>query len=323
MGRQRYLAITGGVGGAKLGLGLSKILAGDELAFVVNTGDDFQHLGLHISPDIDTLIYTLAGQSNTTTGWGRKGETWQFMSVLAELGGETWFKLGDKDLAIHVERTRKLGEGQSLTELTVELASAFGITHAVLPMSDDAVRTVIQTRDGDLDFQHYFVRDQCEPAVTGFEFHGAESSRPSPAVTDWLESDDLGGVILCPSNPFVSIDPILSVPGIREALQRCAAPVIAVSPVVGGAAIKGPTVKMMQELKLPNTATWVAEHYGDFLQGFVVDSADAADKSVVEAMGIECEVTKTVMTSLGDRVELAQSCLEFVSRLSQSPSSTS
>jgi len=323
MGLRRYLAITGGIGGAKLGLGLSKILAGEELAFIVNTGDDFQHLGLHISPDIDTLIYTLAGQSNTTTGWGRMGETWQFMAALAELGGETWFQLGDKDLAVHVERTEKLGKGQSLSDFTIELAKAFGIAHPVLPMSDDAVRTIIQTTGGDLEFQHYFVRDQCEPAVSGFEFRGAESARPSPSVTDRLESDDLNGVILCPSNPFVSIDPILSVPGMREALQCCAAPVIAVSPLVGGAAIKGPTVKMMQELKVPNTAASVAEHYSDFLQGFIIDTADALDKPTIEAMGIECEVTKTVMTSLDDRVELAQACLEFVSRLSQSRRSTS
>ena len=320
---RRYIAITGGVGGAKLGLGLSRTLAVDELTFIVNTGDDFQHLGLHISPDIDTLVYTLAGQCNTLTGWGRRDETWQFMSALADLGGETWFNLGDRDLAMHIERTARLARGQSLSELTGELAVALGVVHPILPMSDASIRTIVKTAAGDMDFQHYFVRDQCRPAVTGFEFRGADAARPSEAVMECLRSDDLTGVILCPSNPFVSIDPILSVPGLREELRRCTAPVVAVSPVVGGAAIKGPTVKMMQELEIPNTAIQVAERYRDFLHGFVLDALDAADKPEIEAMGIECAVAETVMTTIDDRVKLAHSCLKFVSRLSQSPQSTS
>ena len=258
MAVRRFLAITGGIGGAKLGLGLSKILGGDELAFVVNTGDDFEHLGLHVSPDIDTLVYTLAGQNNLQTGWGRSDETWTFMSALEALGGETWFKLGDKDLAMNVERSWRLAAGQDLTAVTAKLAASLGVTHQILPMSDDAVRTVVNTEQGDLDFQHYFVRDKCKPVVTGFEFNGAEQAGLPETLGEWLHSDSLAGVILCPSNPFVSIDPILSVPGLRDGLKKCRAPVIAVSPIVGGQAIKGPTVKMMQEMTIPNTATWVA-----------------------------------------------------------------
>jgi len=323
MRKQRYLAVTGGIGGAKLGLGLSKILGDNELAFIVNTGDDFEHLGLHISPDIDTLIYTLAGESNTKTGWGRSNESWQFMSALTALGGESWFMLGDKDLAMHVERTQKLVAGQNLTDISNALAISLGVRHRILPMSNNPVRTIIKTAAGELDFQHYFVREKCEPAVTGFEFRGAEQATPPPAVIEWLRSDELAGVILCPSNPFVSVDPILSVPGLREELRACGAPVIAVSPVVSGAAIKGPTVKMMQELEIPNTAVRVAEHYSDFLQGFILDTEDAASQTAVEELGISSHVTQTIMTTMDDRVQLAHTCLEFVSRLSQSQQTTS
>jgi len=322
MARRRYLAITGGIGGAKLGLGLSKILGADELAFVVNTGDDFEHLGLHVSPDIDTLVYTLAGESNSSTGWGRSDETWAFMSALEAFGGETWFSLGDKDLAMNVERSWRLAAGQKLTAVTGELAAALGVKHKVLPMSDDAIRTVVKTAQGDLSFQHYFVRDKCEPVVAGFEFKGAEKAGLPAALSDWLSSDDLAGVIVCPSNPFVSIDPVLSVPGLREALQRCSAPVIAVSPVVGGKAIKGPTVKMMRELAVSNTAVWVAGHYADFLNGFVLDTQDTASEKDIEELGIASLVTPTVMSTLEDRVQLARDCLEFISRLSQSQQAT-
>lgn len=322
MATRRYIAITGGIGGAKLALGLAKVLGDDELAFIVNTGDDFEHLGLHVSPDIDTLVYTLAGQNNLQSGWGRSDESWHFMTALAALGGETWFGLGDKDLAMHVERTRRLAAGQNLTAVTGELAAALGIGHRILPMSDDAIRTTVKTRQGDLDFQHYFVRDKCQPVVTGFEFRGAEAARLPPELGEWLRSDDLSGVILCPSNPFVSMDPILSVPGLREGLQQCSAPVIAVSPVIGGQAIKGPTVKMMQEMGVPNTAAWVAGHYRDFLHGFILDTQDAASEADIEALGIASHVTQTVMVTVEDRVQLANACLEFVSQLSQSRQTT-
>jgi LPPG:FO 2-phospho-L-lactate transferase len=239
-----YLAITGGVGGAKLALGLSHVLSPDEIAFAVNTGDDFEHLGLSISPDIDTLTYTLADLANRELGWGRQDETWAFMDTLERFGGETWFRLGDRDLALHAYRTQALRAGSTLTGVTAEICRKLGITQAVLPMSDDPVRTTILTPDGPLAFQHYFVRDRCRPAVTGFEFRGADQARLNPRIEALLP--DLKGVIICPSNPFVSVDPLLSIGSTRALLAGLTAPVVAVSPIVGGTAIKGPTAKMMK-----------------------------------------------------------------------------
>lgn len=316
MTKLHYLAITGGVGGVKLALGLSKLLRADELAFVVNTGDDFCHLGLHISPDVDTLIYTLAGECNPETGWGRRDESWQFMQALTALGGESWFQLGDKDLATHIERTRRLADGQTLSEVTQALAAALGVRHTILPMSNDAVHTRVNTDRGPMDFQHYFVREQCKPSVTGFVFEGCEAARINPAIDEWLDSDRIGGIILCPSNPFVSVDPILAVPGLRQRLRACRAPVVAVSPVVGGAAIKGPTVKIMRELSLPATAIGAAAHYEDILDGFVLDIEDAALAPAVESLEMAAKVTNTVMVTLEDRVQLARDCLAFIRQLS-------
>jgi LPPG:FO 2-phospho-L-lactate transferase len=306
----KILAITGGVGGAKLALGLSRLLGPDEVAFAVNTGDDFEHLGLEICPDLDTLAYTLAGLANPETGWGRRDETWQFLDTLAQLGGETWFKLGDRDLALHVRRTRALADGATRTEVAALVAERFGIAHRLLPMSDDPVRTTVHTPDGPLAFQHYFVRERCEPAVTGFEFRGAADARPSPALLDWLAAAD--GVVICPSNPFVSVDPMLSVPGMRQALVDAAAPVVAVSPIVGGTALKGPAAKMMRELHLPASADQVAAHYAGLLDGFVMDQEDGA---LTDLVSVPTVVTQTVMRSLQDRIDLAGTVLEFLQRL--------
>jgi LPPG:FO 2-phospho-L-lactate transferase len=311
----RYLAITGGVSGAKLALGLSNLLAGDALTMIVNTGDDFRHLGLHISPDIDTLVYTLAGLSNPDTGWGRRDESWQFMDALAALGGETWFSLGDRDLAMHIERTRRLEAGESLTRVTTGLASSLGIESRILPMSDDRVRTQVMTAGGVMDFQHYFVRERCEPVVSGFKFDGADSANINPEIDQCLSDPALAGIILCPSNPFVSIDPILAVRGMQQRLVQSSVPIVAVSPIVGGAAIKGPTVKIMQELSIPNTASRVAGHYRHFLDGFVLDNEDAALRDEVEALGMKVSVTQTVMETLDERVKLAQVCLDLVGQL--------
>jgi len=313
--KARYLAITGGVGGAKLALGLARLLGGKQLAMVVNTSDDFRHLGLHISPDIDTLVYTLAGENNPDTGWGRRDESWNFMEALAGLGGETWFSLGDRDLAMNVERSRRLASGETLGQATAALAAALGIEHTILPMSNDPVQTRVRSGDEWLDFQHYFVRDKCAPEVSGFEFHGVEKARVNPEIETWLDDPELAGVILCPSNPFVSIDPILALPGLRERLRACAAPVVAVSPVVGGSAIKGPTVKMMRELQVPNTATWVANHYRDFLDGFILDEQDAALKPDVTELGLVCGIANTVMVTLEDRLGLARHCLDLLHEL--------
>ena len=312
---RRVVALSGGIGGAKLALGLSRILPGEDLAIIANPGDDFEHLGLTVCPDTDTLLYTLAGLANPETGWGRKGESWSFMAALAELGGETWFRLGDRDLALHVERTRRLGAGESLTRITDAVRRRFAIEARILPASDDPVRTVVETATGELAFQHYFVRDNCEPAVTGFRFEGAADASASPEVQAALADRQLRVIVVCPSNPFISIDPILAVAGLRQAIEAAGAPVIAVSPIVGGEAIKGPTAKMMAELGLPTTAAAVAGHYGGLLDGFVLDSADAAAEGDIRALGLEVLSTDTVMVDLADKEKLAEAVLAFAGRI--------
>ena len=305
-----YLALTGGIGGAKLALGLAQVLGPKEVVFVVNTGDDFEHLGLHISPDLDTLTYTLAGRCDTDTGWGRGDETWHFMAALEELGGETWFRLGDRDLALHVERTRLLAAGATLTEVARHVGEALGIGHRILPMSDDPVRTIVHTPDGTLSFQHYFVRDRCRPEVSGFDFRGAGRAAPNPRILEVLE--DCRGILICPSNPFVSVDPILAVSGMRAALKACSAPLVAVSPIVGGRAIKGPTAKMMRELDVPVTARQVALHYGDLLDGFLLDEQDAALNGT---LAVPTAVAQSVMVTLEDRIALAEAAVAFIENL--------
>lgn len=302
------LALTGGVGGAKLALGLANILGPDEVAFVVNTGDDFEHLGLHIAPDMDTLTYTLAGLSNPTVGWGRADETWGFMAALEQLGGEGWFRLGDRDLALHLRRRSLLDAGLGLTAATAQIAARLGVRHQVLPMSDDPVRTQVLTANGPLAFQHYFVRDRCVPVAQGFEFAGAETAKLNPAIS-WQR---VQAIVICPSNPFVSVDPILAVPGMREALAGSGAPIVAVSPIVGGEAIKGPTAKMMRELGMPATTVAVAEHYKGSVTHFVVDAVDADAAPAVAALGMRTTVAQTVMRTLEDRMQLAHTVLKFV-----------
>ncbi len=305
-----YLALTGGIGGAKLALGLSHILAPDALGFVVNTGDDFEHLGLHVSPDLDTLAYTLADASNTSTGWGRKNETWRFMEALGQLGGETWFQLGDADLAVHISRTQMLKAGLTLTEATKAISTRLGVVHAIIPMSDQPVRTLVHTTGAILPFQHYFVRERCQSQVTGFEFAGVEDAEPNPVLLALL--DECEGIIICPSNPFVSIDPILAVPGMAAALQSCKSPIVAVSPIVGGAAIKGPTAKIMAELGQPASADQVARHYQGLLDGFILDSQD---KALADHLPIPALVEPTIMVTLQDRKRLAAAALDFIKDL--------
>jgi LPPG:FO 2-phospho-L-lactate transferase len=305
-----YLAITGGVGGAKLALGLSHVLPPDDIAFAVNTGDDFEHLGFCISPDIDTLTYTLADLSNKELGWGRQDETWAFMEAMESLGGETWFRLGDRDLALHAYRTQALKAGRNLTEVTAEICQRLGIPQQVLPMSDDPVRTTVRTPDGPLAFQHYFVRDRCAPVVTGFEFRGADSARLNPRIEALL--GDLKGVIICPSNPFVSVDPLLSIGRTRQLLADLRVPVVAVSPIVGGTAIKGPAAKMMAELNIPSNAAAVAAHYDGLIDGFVLDEQDRA---LDGTLAVPSTVTQSVMLTLDDRISLARTTLEFLESL--------
>jgi LPPG:FO 2-phospho-L-lactate transferase len=305
------LALSGGIGGAKLALGLYRILPPGALTVVANTGDDFEHLGLVISPDIDTLLYTLAGLDNPELGWGRRDETWTFMAALGSLGGETWFNLGDGDLATHVERTRRLAAGESLSQITDDFRRRLGISARLLPMTDVRVRTRLRTAEGWLDFQDYFVRQRCAPVLREIAFAGADEAQPQPTFLAALADNNLRAVVICPSNPFISIDPILSLPGICEALRACAAPVVAVSPIIGGKAVKGPTAKMMAELGLPVDAAAVARHYGDILDLYVADETDAAE---VRGLGVPVILARTLMLSLEDREALARVVLEAAGR---------
>jgi LPPG:FO 2-phospho-L-lactate transferase len=309
------LALSGGVGGAKLALGLAHCLEPTELTIAANIGDDFEHLGLTICPDIDTLTYTLSGVSNQQLGWGRAGDTPTFMHALKELGGETWFHLGDGDLALHVARSHRLRLGESLSQITADVSQKLGIATRILPASNDRVRTIVQTAAGPLPLQHYFVRDQCAPEVSGFIYEGAESARVNPEILDTLASPSLSAVIICPSNPYISIDPMLSMPELTQALKRCPAPIVAVSPIVGGQSLKGPTAKMMQELGAEVSAVTVARHFTDFIDGFILDPADAKLESAVRAEGINCHMTPSVMKSLDDRVHLAKETFEFATSM--------
>ena len=310
-----YLAFSGGVGGAKLALGLSRCLAPEQLTVIANTGDDFQHFGLHISPDLDTLMYTLAGVSNIEQGWGQQRETWNFLTAMEALGEDCWFRLGDRDLATHVLRTQWLQSGRSLSEVTLQLCAQLGVAANLLPMTDDPVRTWVRCTEEVIPFQHYFVKRRCQPEVSGFQFRGIEQARPQPRFLECLNSANLKGVIICPSNPFVSVDPLLHLPGIRELLQASAAPIVAVSPLVGGRAIKGPLAKMMAELGMPVTATAVARHYRGLIDCFVVDEGDATLAGEIEDLGMQVAVTQTIMHSLEERVALAEFVIDQVSSL--------
>ena len=301
------VALAGGVGGAKLADGLARILPPDNLTVVVNTGDDFEHLGLRICPDLDTVCYTLAGIANPATGWGRSGETWNAMQSLEALGGPQWFRLGDLDLGTHLERTRRLGLGDSLSQITRDFCRAWGIELTVLPMSDDAVVTWVYTDAGVLAFQEYFVHQHCQPQVRGFRFEGVERAQPAPGVLDALQSAQL--VVICPSNPWVSIEPILSVPGIRQSVEEKF--VMAVSPIIAGRAVKGPAAKMYTEMGIEPSAVSVARHYGALLDAFVLDQEDVDQCQELRLQGLPTLTTNTLMTSADDRQRLAKEVLEF------------
>jgi LPPG:FO 2-phospho-L-lactate transferase len=297
------------VGGAKLADGLARVLPAEKLTVIVNTGDDFQHLGLTICPDLDTVLYTLAGVANAETGWGRAGESWRTMEEVGRLGGPGWFRLGDLDLATHLVRSQMLNAGESLTAVTRHLRQCLGVAADILPMSDQPAPTVVETADGLLPFQVWFVRELWQPAVK--KIHLPEDARATAAVVEALERADV--VVLAPSNPFVSIDPILNVYPVRALIEDVPRAVVAVSPIVGGRALKGPAAKMMAEMGLPATAEAVAGYYGELLDGFVYDSQDAGQ--VKNDDGLALLAVDTVMNTAADRERLARDVMEFVETL--------
>ncbi len=308
MSAGKVIALSGGVGGAKLVLGLSYVLPPEQLMVVTNTGDDFDHFGLRICPDTDTVLYTLANLADKSKGWGRVDETWTFMEVMKSLGGEDWFNLGDGDLALHILRTQGLAQGKTLTEVTAQVSKAWGVHVEVIPMCDQSVATIVETENGPLAFQHYFVRDRCEPVAKGFTFNGIEDAVANPIAVDAI-THSAEAIIITPSNPFVSVDPILKVPGMRSALQASKAPVIAVSPIVGGVAIKGPAAKMMAELGIPTSALEVARHYQGLIDAMVIDEVDEHLVPEIQDLGVKVCVTQTVMNDLHDRIKLAKDVL--------------
>ena len=302
----KIVALAGGVGGAKLVDGLALLLQPRDLTIVVNTGDDFEHFGLYISPDLDTVCYTLAGLANNKTGWGQQGDSFHVLEYVQKLGGPGWFLLGDKDLATHLERTRLLGAGLLLSQITQIFCKTWGIRHLVLPMSNQPVRTIVNTVEyGELTFQEYFVHQNCKPKVQGFRFSGIESAQPTPGVLEAIEAAD--AIVFCPSNPWVSIDPILALAGIRSALTKKT--VLAVSPIIKGHTIKGPAANMFTELGLPPSALSVAHHYGNLLSGFIMDSADS---DLSRELSIPVTVTDTIMITLDSRRNLAQVVLNSI-----------
>ena len=295
------VALSGGIGGAKLALGLATVLPHGELTVIANTGDDFTHLGLEISPDIDTLLYTLAGLDNPALGWGRRDETWSAMETLAALGGPDWFRLGDRDLALHLWRTAALRAGAPLSRVTADLAARLQIATRILPAADAPVRTMLRTDQGWLAFQEYFVHRGCAPVLHELRFDGADAAAPAPGVVAAIAA--ARAVVICPSNPFISLGPILAVPGIRDALAATTAPVIAVSPILAGRAVKGPTAKMMAELGLPVSARAVAEHYGGLLDVFVAEPEDAPTLTDLPVRVISAPI---LMRSLAEKTALAR-----------------
>jgi LPPG:FO 2-phospho-L-lactate transferase len=305
--RGPIVALAGGVGGAKLAHGLAQVLPPEDLTVIVNTGDDFEHLGLSICPDLDTVCYTLAGLANPDTGWGRTNETWNAISSAEKLGAPNWFRLGDQDLGTHLERTRRLKEGQPLSQITKDFCKAWGIEQTVLPMTDSPVRTMVDTDEGELAFQEYFVHRQCEPRVKGFRFDGAEGAQPTPGAREAIASAQ--AIVICPSNPWVSIDPILQVLTLTAVEGK---PIVAVSPIIGGKTIKGPAAKMFAELGIEPSALAVAKHYQGLLSGFVLDGID---RHLSDKIAMSTLIIDTIMKSDADRARLATDVLHFVGSL--------
>lgn len=306
----KVVVLTGGVGGAKLVLGLTQVHPPQSITAIVNTADDFRHMGLLVSPDIDTLLYTLSGKANVAQGWGREGESWSFMDAMKSLGGEDWFLLGDGDLALHVLRSHLIAQGQPLDAVIARFAAAWGLKSAILPMSNDPVATHVLTDEGDLPFQHYFVERRCEPAVRSIRFEGSGQARPAPGVIESILDSETRAIVIAPSNPWLSVDPILAVPGIGDALRAASAPVVAVSPIVGGQAVKGPTAKLMAELGLTVTNDVIERHYAGIIDALLIDGRDSAD-----GLTLPYAVTDTLMKTLDDRGRVAGEALALAARI--------
>lgn len=309
--KEKVVVLTGGVGGAKLVLGLAQIIAPENIIAITNIGDDFRHLGLAISPDIDTLLYTLAGKANAQQGWGREGESWNFMEVLRSLGGADWFQLGDGDLALHILRTLRLAKGDTLSQIIRDFARAWDVGVNVLPMSDDLVTTYLSTDDGDLAFQNYFVELRCAPVVRSIRFEGASVAKATPGIVDAILGSETEAILIAPSNPYLSVDPILAVPDIRQALLSATAPIVAVSPIIDGKAVKGPTAKLMGELGIAVAPRSIADHYAGLIDGLVIDERDEA-----EEIEIATASTDTLMIDLADRVRVASTALALARTVS-------
>jgi LPPG:FO 2-phospho-L-lactate transferase len=311
-GEKKIVALCGGVGGAKLALGLDRISLPGATTIVVNVGDDFEHLGLRICPDIDTVLYTLGNLSDQERGWGRAGESWNFIENVKLLGGDDWFLLGDKDLALHVTRTQHLRRGGTLSDFVARAAKLFGIRSNIVPATDAVISTVIDTDQGVLPFQEYFVKQRCAPRVKSIQFEGAASAAAVPCVLSALSDPALHAIIICPSNPYLSVDPILAIPGIKAALQDRTAPVIAISPIVSGGAIKGPTTKIMAELNLAPSQRSIAAHYQGLIDALVVDVSDERE---ARDLSVQTFVVPTVMTTIEQKIQLARDVIDAAASL--------
>ncbi|MEM3506516.1 MAG: 2-phospho-L-lactate transferase [Candidatus Bathyarchaeia archaeon] len=309
----KLVALAGGVGASRFLEGLIRVVPEEDITVIVNTGDDIELHGLHISPDIDIVIYTLAGIVDEEKGWGIKGDTFHCLEMLGKYGYETWFKLGDKDLATHIYRTQLLRSGYKLSEITKKLCESLGLKLKILPMTNDKFETKILTDKGKMHFQEYLVKRGAEDKVLGVYFEGSEKAKPTPSIIDSLLNSD--AIIVCPSNPIVSIGTILSIKGIKEALNKTKAKKIGISPIVGGSPIKGPADKLMKGLGIEVSAYGVATLYKDFLDAFIIDELDKSEAQKIESLGIQVKITNTIMKDLNDKIQLAKTVVEFIHSL--------
>lgn len=307
MSRRRITCLAGGVGAARFLTGLREIIPEKDLSIIVNTGDDDEFHGLHVSPDLDIICYNLAGLVDEKKGWGIKGDTFATLKQLANYGNPTWFQIGDQDLATHIYRTQLLKQGGNLTEVTQKIAERLGLQCKILPMSDSPVHTIVRTPDGQLKFQEYFVRDAFQPKVQAIDFEGVDNAEPTAEVTGAIQNAD--GIIICPSNPIVSIGPILSLKGIRASLREKRNSIVAISPIVGGKTLKGPADRMMKSLGLESTAYGVARLYRDIAETIIIDRQDRSLKQKIEQLGMRCFATDTVMETRKKKIQLAETAV--------------